>query len=110
MGVTHHFEGVFVDEGGDVGGTFADDLLNQGSDDRVHLRLKVLANFLSFRFFHLIILRNHLSNRISRNGQYYMPLLRYSKNKYTPTSAPKTTVLRQSAGNIMCSYRFGLEP
>jgi hypothetical protein len=52
---THELVGVFVNEAGDVGGTLSDDVLNQGADNRVHLFLQVLPNFLSFRFFHQLI-------------------------------------------------------
>ena len=51
MGGTHESEGVFVDEGGDVGGPLAYDLLNQRSDDRVDLGLEIVSHFFTL-FFH----------------------------------------------------------
>lgn len=50
-GGTHESEGVFVDEGSDVGGTLAYDLLNQRSDDGVHLILEIVSHFFTL-FFH----------------------------------------------------------
>ena len=51
MGGTHESEGVFVDEGGDVGGPLAYDLLNQRSDDGVDLGLEIVSHFFTL-FFH----------------------------------------------------------
>ena len=54
-GLTHEFEGVFIDVARDVCRSLADDLLDQGTDDWVHLRLKVLSNFFALLFFHQLI-------------------------------------------------------
>lgn len=51
MWITHESEGVFVDEGSDVGGPLAYDLLNQGSDDGVDLGLEIVSHFFTL-FFH----------------------------------------------------------
>jgi hypothetical protein len=79
---THEFEGVLIDEGGDVGGPFSDDFFNEWPHDGIDVGLEVVSHLFSF-FFHEAIINRKENRDVKYRFRIYWLCLHYCISKKT---------------------------